>query len=687
VTKAAFATGRYNCTVIKSAEVTATITAIQNPDLITVKLASPATYNKVGQNITYTYTVTNSGNVGISGPISVTDNRTETIQISSSGLAPGQNVTGTANYTITQADFENGSVTNAAFASGIFNGTVLNSPNVTATIKVTSPGPALTIFKSASQAVYFTIGQNITYTYIVVNSGTAGITGPINVVDNRTGTTQISSSGLAPGQNVTGKTNYIITQADIENGSVTNAAFASGIFNGTVINSTNATATVTAIQDPDLIMIKMASPATYNTVGQNITYTYIVVNSGNVGISGPFIVTDNRTGTTQISRSTLAPDQHVIGTANYTITQADLDNGSVTNAAFATGTFNGTVINSSEDIETVTASQNPALLTVKIASPATYSTVGQNVTYNYTVTNSGNVIISGPISVTDNRTGTTQISSIDLAPGQNVTGTANYTIIQADIENGSVTNAAFASGIFNGTVINSASVTATVTAIQNPALLTVKVASPVTFSAAGQVITYNYIVSNFGNVGISGPISITDNKTGTTQISSSGLAPGQNVIGTANYTIIQADIENGSVTNAAFATGTYNDTAINSTNATATVTALQSPSLILVKIASPVTYVTAGQNITYSYFVINSGNVGFSGPIIVSDNRTGTAQISSSGLAPEQLITGTANYTITQADIDIGSVTNTAFATGIYNGTIINSTNATATVTALQSQL
>ena len=53
------------------------------------------------------------------------------------GLAPGQNITGTANYTITQADLDTGSVTNEAFATGNFNGTEVNSANVTETVIAT----------------------------------------------------------------------------------------------------------------------------------------------------------------------------------------------------------------------------------------------------------------------------------------------------------------------------------------------------------------------------------------------------------------------------------------------------------------------------------------------------------------------------------------------------------------------
>ena len=186
---------------------------------------------------------------------------------------------------------------------------------------------------------------------------------------------------------------------------MTNEAFATGIFNGTEINSTNVTATVTAVQSPALLTVKIASPTTYSAVGENITYTYNVTNTGNVAFQAPITLQITELVHLQISSNGLAPGQNVTGTANYTITQADLDNGSMTNEAFATGMFNGTEVNSTNVTATVTAIQSPALLTVKIASPTTYSSVGENITYTYNVTNTGNVNISGPINVTDNRTG------------------------------------------------------------------------------------------------------------------------------------------------------------------------------------------------------------------------------------------------------------------------------------------
>jgi uncharacterized repeat protein (TIGR01451 family) len=94
------------------------------------KSASPSSYNVAGQNITYTYTVTNSGNSDIIGNITVTDDILGQISILNKNIEPGQRVTGTSTYKITQADFNNGSITNSAHATN----KNLSSYEVTATV-------------------------------------------------------------------------------------------------------------------------------------------------------------------------------------------------------------------------------------------------------------------------------------------------------------------------------------------------------------------------------------------------------------------------------------------------------------------------------------------------------------------------------------------------------------------------
>ncbi len=120
----------------------------------------------------------------------------------------------------------------------------------------------------------------------------------------------------------------------------------------------------------------------------------------------------------------------------------------------------------------------PAISIVKTASTPTVSTVGQTVTYTFTVSNTGNVPLSnvdvtdaqaapslgsslGPITCTTGTNG-----SISLAVGAGDTCSATYTVTQADLTNGSVADTATASGYPPGSqtpVTDSASVTLTVT--------------------------------------------------------------------------------------------------------------------------------------------------------------------------------------------------------------------------------
>jgi uncharacterized repeat protein (TIGR01451 family) len=207
-------------------------------------------------------------------------------------------------------------------------------------------------------------------------------------------------------------------------------------------SSNTATLTVTSGQSPALTIVKSASPTTYTTVGQTITYIYNVTNSGNVNIKGPINIIDSLiNGLISIYNTDLSQGQSVLGIANYTITQADINSGSVTNSAYA----NNNNTNSNTATLTVTAVQNPALTIVKSVSSTNDSTTGQPITYIYNVTNSGNVNIKGPINIIDSRiNGSILIPNTDLGPGQSITGTSNYSITQEDINSGYVTISVYA---------------------------------------------------------------------------------------------------------------------------------------------------------------------------------------------------------------------------------------------------
>jgi hypothetical protein len=107
------------------------------------------------------------------------------------------------------------------------------------------------------------------------------------------------------------------------------------------------------------------------------------------------------------------------------------------------------------------------------------------------------------------------------------------------------------------------------------------------------------------------------------------------------------------------------------------------PALTLVKSASASSYSVPGTPITYSYYVDNTGNV-ILDPITVTDPMVGLSPVTCpvQSLAPGDAETCSASYITTQADLDAGSITNTATASGTPpSGTAVTA-RSTVTVPA-----
>src|SRR2546426_70311 len=102
-----------SATGAKEACAPAEVTAEQKPHLKITKEASPTTYSKVGEVISYTIVATNTGNVTLSN-VSVEDKPSlEGFKCSPTiptTLAPGKSITCTGTHTITQADIDAGKV-------------------------------------------------------------------------------------------------------------------------------------------------------------------------------------------------------------------------------------------------------------------------------------------------------------------------------------------------------------------------------------------------------------------------------------------------------------------------------------------------------------------------------------------------------------------------------------------------
>src|SRR5262249_22000699 len=80
------------------------------------------------------------------------------------------------------------------------------------------------------------------------------------------------------------------------------------------------------------------------------------------------------------------------------------------------------------------------------------------------------------------------------------------------------------------------------------------------------------------------------------------------------------------------------------------------PSLSLTKSANPTTYTTAGDVITYTYTVTNTGGFLTVFNLVVNDNKVATVTCQDTILNAGQSTTCSGSYTITAADVTAGFV-------------------------------
>jgi len=233
----------------------------------------------------------------------------------------------------------------------------------------------------------------------------------------------------------------------------------------------------TAVPNPiieGLILRVDPQPSTYSTVGQVINYNFVVTNSTTSTLVGPPSISDSKMpavacpGLNTVGNldANLDANESVTCTGSYTITQGDITAGSMMNRS--TATVGGRISNTVDT--TIQMPPNPVLSLAVAANPTSYSQVGQNITYTYTITNTGAATLApAQCIVRDDRIPTPincGPNTTTLATNQTVTCSAIYTIAQPDIGVNQITNTANASCGGAGT-IQSASVTITNTAPPN----------------------------------------------------------------------------------------------------------------------------------------------------------------------------------------------------------------------------
>jgi len=403
------------------------------------------------------------------------------------------------------------------------------------------------------------------------------------------------------------------------------------------------------IKTPELTTSKSYGTPTYNadgTVSLPITITgltNVTFFDGNSGTLGPgdsvnvnmtVLLDPNASGApASLSNVAAASAEDQFGT-----TTSDASGGGADEPTGAPTVFTPAVLTPTLDVSKSAALPSPFV-------------AGSDITYTITVSNTSAYDATavtpsdgGPTfggNAATNALSAFSPASADIAAGTSQAFTATYTLDQSDINNSanaadpanSISNTAMASG--TGPYGDAASVTPgsnTTGFTPTPALNVTKSTTMPATIAAGQNITYTVTINNTGNVIVSG---ISPNDPGPTfgGLASTNslsaftpapvnLGPGTSQVFTATYTLAQTDIDNMAAA-ADPASGTSNSASANGsgpggsspsvTPGTDTAGFTPNGELSASKSATLPATIAAGQSISYTVTLENTGNVTVNG--------------------------------------------------------------------------
>jgi len=395
---------------------------------------------QVGATVTYTYTLENTGSIGINS-LTLKDDKVGDITLPVSSLKPGESTSVTVEYIIPEIELP-GPLVNTATASGTEDKTDKPiSTEASASIDLTYTS-SLEVTKVPSQDSA-AIGETVTYSYTILNTGSTTLS-TLALNDNRLGDITLDKTTLAPGESAIGTATYTVKESDLP-GPLTNTATATAKDSQDKDVTGQGTATVELTYTSSLEVTKVPS-VTSAAIGETITYSYTVLNTGSTTLS-TLALNDNRLGDITLDKTTLAPGESAIGTATYTVKESDLP-GPLTNTATATAKDSQDKDVTGQATATVELTYTLSMEVTKYPS-AESAAIGETVTYTYTVRNTGSITIR-ELTLIDDVLGEVSIEKTELAPGESVSGTASH-IVTADDLPGPLSNTVTATAISSAT--------------------------------------------------------------------------------------------------------------------------------------------------------------------------------------------------------------------------------------------
>lgn len=333
----------------QATSVVSTAAAYKGTPTATLKLektATPPSDFAAGNDVAYSFTVTNTGDATLTS-LAIDDSNgfggTGTppdVTCFAEKLAPNASTTCSGTYKLTQDDVNNEGFINHASAkatalAGTDSSFTVNSSTDAAFTGV--PASKLILTKTVSMATgeTFEVGGNVAYVFNLTNSGDSTLTldssDPGNIIQEMDFTGRAPEglvvdcsaveTPLEPGKTTQCTGTYTLTQADVDADEVTNTATASATFDSKPVTAAGSGALLQGTAVGGLTVVPTATaPATWAT-GEEVSINVKVINSGQVDINNPSVELSGFTGATPSATcpatAALAPGASIDCTATY----------------------------------------------------------------------------------------------------------------------------------------------------------------------------------------------------------------------------------------------------------------------------------------------------------------------------------------------------------------------------------
>jgi hypothetical protein len=652
------ATAQSICGVAVTNSASTTCSIVTAPAIAVIQIC-PVTPAVPGSLLTYSGTVSNTGNITLTNVIVLNNLSGSTPVFGPAILPPGVGGPFTGSYLAPASCFSTS--TSTATGRSICGVAVTNAMSATCPILT---APAITVSQTCPTNPVAP-GGILTYSGTVSNAGNILLTNII-VMDNRpvTNTVIFTLPALAPGAATNFTGSY---QVPLNCCEVWSTVDASGQGCAGVTVTDTATRVCAVLTSPQLVVTKVCAPGILRW-GDLLTYSGTVSNAGNISMVDVTVVNNESPDSLLLGPITLAPGESQNYTASYIIPPDYCGADTVTASGLDICLYSPTTSSATTICPVIIP---PPSIALAMYCPAQPTPRGGLYTYTGSVSNSGAVTLVNVFVVNNYPTNNTPVlGPITLAPG--ASANASFSFTNSYIAPGCccfILDILTARGQDHCLGSNATAEVATECPLLSTPSITVVQNCPPNPIPMGSVYAFNGYVTNTGNTVLTNVFVFGPQGTNTPLLVSIELAPGESQPYSGSYTV---PTNTCSVSVTAFGQDICGGTpAINIASCPVAAT----PAIAVTE-SCPPGPVTLGSIVTFGGSVSNSGNITLDNIFVFSSQPSNNSPL----LGPITLGPG-ASAPFTGSYVATGGSNPTTNATIVTNGSSTITTNMVTVIT------